>query len=57
MTTYNTTLAEQKALYTQMLDGTHHYEFLSHCGTNSIQIIPTENISFIDLREVSKKGE
>ncbi|MGG5316413.1 hypothetical protein [Enterococcus sp. AZ072] len=54
ITVYDTTLDEQMKKYSDALNGERDSKVVNHIGPKSIQIVPTDNVAMIELKEVAE---
>lgn len=54
MNIHDTSLEEQMKVYSDGLNGDRDKNVFSHIGPNSIQIVPSDNVAAVDLKEVAE---
>lgn len=54
MNIYDTSLEEQMKVYSDGLNGDRDKNVFSYIGPNSIQIVPSDNVAAVDLKEVAE---
>lgn len=55
MTIHDTSLSKQQEVYSNIFNGDRDKDICCHVGLDSIQIVPSDNIAMIDLKELVDK--